>query len=141
MRVLELGCGHGLPGVACLLKQAKEVVFQDLNRDVLRTMTLAAVALNLPVDVADTTQCAQRRRGTRFVAGDWNVLLKNLDALSLRSFDLVLAAETIYSTESLTPFVAMLRNAMAQPHGAALVSAKLYYFGNNGFLWFIDNNE
>lgn len=46
-RVLELGCGHGLPGIVCLAKGA-EVVFQDYNEQVLQVATMNNVEINLP---------------------------------------------------------------------------------------------
>ena len=46
LRVLELGCGHGLPGVAALLGGA-EVHFQDFNAEVLSALTAPNVAANL----------------------------------------------------------------------------------------------
>ena len=42
----ELGCGHGLPGILCLLGGAS-VHFQDFNRQVLTHLTLPNVAANL----------------------------------------------------------------------------------------------
>lgn len=44
--MLELGCGHGLPGVLCLLAGA-EVHFQDYNAEVLAQLTAPNVAANL----------------------------------------------------------------------------------------------
>ena len=147
---LELGAGHGLPGVVCLLRGAKQVrfllfcfvlfcffnffnflvcfckvTFQDLNRDVLESVTAANVALNVD-DVAPSQCCAQ------FVAGDWHSLLESQvdNNLRLRA-DLVLAAETIYALESLPSFVRLLRAALA-PRGTALIAAKQFYFGVGG---------
>ena len=34
-KVLEIGCGQGLPGVMALKCGAEEVVFQDFNEEVL----------------------------------------------------------------------------------------------------------
>lgn len=148
-RSLELGAGHGLPGllllrcvlnltvlvlcscsvfagVVCLMRGASAVTFQDLNRVVLESVTAAAVALNVPSD--------ERRRAARFVAGDWATLHARADEFALRgAFDLVLAAETIYEPDSLLAFARLVRCALApQPNAVALVAAKLLYFGVGG---------
>jgi 16S rRNA G1207 methylase RsmC len=34
-RIMDAGCGHGLLGIYCLLKEPKIVVFNDYNIDVL----------------------------------------------------------------------------------------------------------
>ncbi|KAG0623057.1 hypothetical protein M758_3G145900 [Ceratodon purpureus] len=46
-RVLELGCGHGLPGIFACLKGASSVHFQDFNAEVLRNLTIKNVQANL----------------------------------------------------------------------------------------------
>lgn len=61
--MLELGCGHGLPGVLCLLAGA-EVHFQDYNAAVLTGLTAPNVAANL----ARLPHGALRKRA-RYFAG------------------------------------------------------------------------
>jgi predicted nicotinamide N-methyase len=120
-RVLELGCGHGLPGVWCLARgEAASVMFQDNSEQVLRTVTAQTVALN--------TTPEQRERAS-FVSGDWRDLAKS-DAFEAQ-FDLVLGAECTYSHESTSAFVAALRRALA-PNGIALIATKTLYFGVGG---------
>jgi len=46
-RVLELGCGHGLPGIASLILGAKHVSLQDLNLDVLTECTTRSLIANI----------------------------------------------------------------------------------------------
>ncbi|KAH9561586.1 hypothetical protein CY35_05G029600 [Sphagnum magellanicum] len=45
--VLELGCGHGLPGILACIKGASSVHFQDFNAEVLRNLTIHNVNANL----------------------------------------------------------------------------------------------
>eukprot|EP00897_Mesotaenium_endlicherianum_P008099 jgi/Mesen1/7317/ME000376S06480 len=45
--VLELGCGHGLPGVVASIKGASRVHFQDFNEEVLLNLTIPNVEANL----------------------------------------------------------------------------------------------
>ena len=34
--VLELGCGHGLPGITSIVKGAEHVIFLDFNEEVIK---------------------------------------------------------------------------------------------------------
>ena len=94
--MLELGCGHGLPGLYCLLHaHASAVDFQDLNREVLlqvwcllccpaprRThlaqVTIPNVLYNAQLQASQSDRAAGAVRpagvgsGARFLAGDWN---------------------------------------------------------------------
>lgn len=122
-RVLELGCGHGLPGTWCLThRNAATVVFQDRNAAVLRNITMRTLALNC--DNAELLQRAQ------FVSGDWRELALRDDVFEPR-FDLVLAAECLYSHESTAAFVCALRRVLAND-GTALIATKTLYFGIGG---------
>lgn len=70
-RVLELGCGAGLPGVYCFSRGAagggqewipdpcSSVWFSDYNREVLDQLTMPNTLLNVPPDPGET-----RWRGT-----------------------------------------------------------------------------
>lgn len=123
-RCLELGCGHGLPGVFVLQQPGCwEVCFADFNEDVLRRVTWPNVLMN-------------SRHGSslnaRYVAGDW---LSLCDALGPDStFPLILTAETCY-TEAHCAELAHLINTHL-PHvgsdGLALVACKRFYFGTGG---------
>ena len=87
-RVLELGCGHGLPGVVAALRGAHSVTWQDYNGDVLHSLTAPTAVANL-----------RRREGAqgcsmRFMSGDWGALHALLPG---QQFDLILTADTLYS--------------------------------------------
>lgn len=45
-RVLELGCGQGLPGIACLINGAAHVCFHDYNQEVIQNATKPVCELN-----------------------------------------------------------------------------------------------
>jgi SAM-dependent methyltransferase len=48
-RVLELGCGQGLPGICALMQgKAAHVAFQDYNQEVIDKATKPTVILNYP---------------------------------------------------------------------------------------------
>ena len=50
--VVELGCGHGLPGCYMLRKGAR-VYFQDYNEDSLEKATLPTIVVNCGVDAVN----------------------------------------------------------------------------------------
>uniref|UniRef100_A0A5B6YIA1 protein-histidine N-methyltransferase n=1 Tax=Davidia involucrata TaxID=16924 RepID=A0A5B6YIA1_DAVIN len=73
-RVLELGCGHGLPGIFACLEGAAVIHFQDFNAEVLQCLTIPNVNANLlkkskPL-ATDVTEWNTRAE-IRFFAGDW----------------------------------------------------------------------
>lgn len=82
-RVLELGCGHGLPGIFSCLKGAASVHFQDFNAEVLRSLTIRNVEANLEqaraglvrVNSSDGTAANKSLVVTpdiHYYAGDWS---------------------------------------------------------------------
>ena len=103
--VLELGCGHGLPG--CLVLKMipnANVLFSDFNDFVLKFATIPNVNLNC----VDNKEIGERGI---FVSGDWNKLSNQLLNGSLMEqqqvedrfcgkFDLVVAAETTYTPKA-----------------------------------------
>lgn len=80
-RVLELGCGHGLPGIFACLKGASTVHFQDFNVEVLRSLTIPNVTSNMEfarsrqARLSDagqaTAKSSQLSPELRFYSGDW----------------------------------------------------------------------
>jgi predicted nicotinamide N-methyase len=132
-RVLELGCGHGLPGVLAALSGASEVAFQDYNEEVLHALTGPNVAANLARTAASASVSAdaapQRAPPTlRFFAGDWGRLM---DVLPAGAYDLILTSDTIYSPATQPRLLRLLARCL-RPGGCALVAAKSYYFGVGG---------
>jgi len=134
-RVLELGCGHGLPGILTLQLGCDHCAFQDLNADVLRIMTACNLGLNeVPSE------------STTLLAGDWSSpdLLKALIPDTSDHYHLILAAETIYREDSYDAFVKLIENCL-HPDGMALIAAKRYYFGVGGgvqlFSTFLEKNS
>ncbi|OWZ16922.1 hypothetical protein PHMEG_0009211 [Phytophthora megakarya] len=126
--VLELGCGHGLPGIHALLRGAKRVVFSDYNKEVLELTTCPNVLRNVQ----------QSYDRAEFYAGAWSSMSTFMEEVEHRTdeqmqFDLILTAETIY-TEAVAVelYQTIKRHLRRAPHARALVAAKKYYFGTNG---------
>ncbi len=119
-RVVELGCGHGFPGILALLDGASEVTFCDFNSSVLLQATAPAVRKNVG-----------SLERSHFFSGDWASLP---DAVELNApFDLVLSSETIYTEERAMGVARALTALLSTDPGAtAYVSGKRHYFGTGG---------
>lgn len=139
-KVLELGCGHGLPGIFACLEGAAIVHFQDFNAEVLGCLTIPNVNANLSKSQPDPAA------ETRFFAGDWgeiNELLPhacesemNLNSSSehgqATGYDVILMAETIYSISAQRNLYGLTKKCMSHPHGVVYVAGKKHYFGVGG---------
>lgn len=121
-RCLELGCGHGFPGIQVLKTSPHwTVCFTDLNDDVLTVTTWPNIAMNVRGNLKDRFS---------FVCGDW---LAMDQVLPDPTFDLILTAETIYTERHCTELAMLLDKHLSRsPHARALVACKRYYFGTGG---------
>ncbi|XP_021745597.1 histidine protein methyltransferase 1 homolog [Chenopodium quinoa] len=139
-RVLELGCGHGLPGIFASLKGAGSIHFQDFNLEVLKCLTLPNVNANLPSGTSIADNCE-----IRYFAGDWREVDRILphahpDSINATSsddnpntgYDMILMAETVYSISTLQSLYNLIKKCVSHPHGVIYFSAKKHYFGVGG---------
>ncbi|KAL2332615.1 hypothetical protein Fmac_013828 [Flemingia macrophylla] len=141
MRVLEVGCGHGLPGIFALLEGAAAVHFQDFNAEVLRCLTIPNLNANLSGESqpssSNSTICDKAE--VRFFAGDWSGIDKLLPHVSTDAkhnqgggYDFILMAETVYSINSLQNLYNLIKKCLRHPNGVVYMAAKKYYFGVGG---------
>lgn len=128
--VLELGCGSGLFGIACLLLGANTVTFQDYNCEVLKLWTIPNLALNLD------NFCNK----VAFVDGDWADfnMKKLLDSEYLSSkdiicskYDIIFGADILYETRNYMNIIKLIESNQTK-NGIAVISSKAYYYGNGG---------
>jgi len=117
-RVLELGCGHGLPAILALNGGAERVDFSDYNAEVLKKLTLANVLANVPDGLGRS----------RFFSGGWDTLS---GVLGDQKYDFILSSDTLYCPDSMAALVQLIA-AHLDPAGIALIAAKPYYFGVGG---------
>uniref|UniRef100_A0A453KNR7 protein-histidine N-methyltransferase n=1 Tax=Aegilops tauschii subsp. strangulata TaxID=200361 RepID=A0A453KNR7_AEGTS len=142
--VLELGCGHGLPGIYAGLKGAGLVHFQDFNAEVLRCLTIPNVKANL---LKKSSQGTSTSRSIGFYAGDWSEIDKLLlcgDAVQdkitnlrtenegYRGYDIILMAETVYALDSLPSLYRLVKKCLHYPSGVVYMAGKKHYFGVGG---------
>ena len=146
--VVDLGCGHGFPGIAALMLGARRVVFSDMNAEVLSQVTWPNIQLN----------CTNRIEQARAlcVAGDFAHLpewwassasdgavqpggVRADDQYEQGRVALVLSAETLYTQAVTTTVFHILERMLTAPGSFALLANKRYYFGcGGGTMSFLD---
>lgn len=140
-RVLELGCGHGLPGIFASLEGASVIHFQDFNAEVLQCLTIPNVNANLPKKSESLATVVTERNTEaeiRFFAGDWSEVHQILPYANTdekdqsAGYDIILMAETVYSISALPSLYKLIKKCMNRPHGVVYMAAKKHYFGVGG---------
>ncbi|XP_020599224.1 histidine protein methyltransferase 1 homolog [Phalaenopsis equestris] len=150
-RVLELGCGHGLPGIFTALTGASTIHFQDFNAEVLRFLTIPNVKANL---TENSPYCLPSGKNTEvnmpsnvcFFAGDWSEVHHSLlhgskdgcqnedysNGVSNDGYDIILMAETVYAPSSLQSLYELIKKCLCPSKGIVYVAGKKHYFGVGG---------
>ncbi|KAF9593106.1 hypothetical protein IFM89_020170 [Coptis chinensis] len=163
-RVLELGCGHGLPGIFMCLEGASAVHFQDFNAEVLRCLTIPNVRANIEKESHGALEMNKVERNipaeVRFFSGDWSEVHQILPHVcgteyhnssgssseqdACAGYDIILMAETVYSISSLRSLYELTKKCLSRPHGVIYMAAKKHYFGVGGgtrqFLSMVEND-
>ncbi|RUS80020.1 hypothetical protein EGW08_012228 [Elysia chlorotica] len=132
--ILELGCGAGLPGVYCCTRGAQAVHFQDFNEEVLQLVTHTNATLN--IIETEEVNC-------RYFSGDWSSLSQLLQQ-EKQIYDVILTAETIYSSENYPSLHDVFSTSLSS-NGIIVVAAKVYYFGvgggTDGFIEYVESRK
>jgi predicted nicotinamide N-methyase len=150
-RILELGCGHGLPAVYCLRHEPSLVVLQDLNIEVLQNCALPAVLLNSSLTLKDLTSSPSDAKSSslaspslsslprvEFYSGAWSTqglrtLMGSISSGGGGTFDIILSSDTLYSSASMPHLITLIAHHLrANGDGVALIAAKRFYFGVGG---------
>ena len=137
LKVLELGCGHGLPGLYFLLRGAK-VMFQDFNEEILEKITK-----NYILQIKDRYN-RDLLSQSAFISGDWKYFsnklekgefscesLENKKEFAMNKFDIIISADTIYNVENYESFYSVIKDKLNYP-GICFVCSKKFYFGVGG---------
>lgn len=150
-RVLELGCGHGLPGIWIGIEGAAVIHFQDFNAEVLQCLTIPNVYANC-LKKSQTLATDVREWNTdgkfQFFAGDWSEVHQilpykwtnekeqnccpSLDQPVGLGYDIILMAETVYSLSALPHLYELIKKCLNRPNGVVYMAAKKHYFGVGG---------
>ena len=143
-RVLELGCGVGLPGIFALLCGAECAHFQDFNCGVLNCMTIPSVLASMKSGQPKfNSGQASMKTGkeqskwimdsrTKFYFGEWVEFAMGLTQSGELPYDIILTSETIYSIPSQPRLLHALKMLTNQNGGLVIVAAKTHYFGVGG---------
>ncbi|KAB7496633.1 Histidine protein methyltransferase 1-like protein [Armadillidium nasatum] len=142
-RVLDLGCGSGILGIATTLQGASEVTFQDYNEDVIKRWTIPNVVLNAEnIDPLMAGESAKEMLNSKFkfYSGDWGSFSKDY-MLEEVNFDYILTSETIYNKKNYGKLINVFEKFLT-PSGLIILASKSYYFGvGGGTLEFINTVE
>lgn len=140
-QVLELGCGHGLPGIFTGIEGAAAVHFQDFNAEVLQCLTIPNLNANILKKSQSSETDLEKSNPSaefRFFAGDWRDVHQilpcahhNDDEKSV-GYDIILMAETVYSLSVLPHLFELIKKCLDYPNGVVYMAAKKYYFGVGG---------
>lgn len=125
--VLELGCGHGFPGITALKIGYSKVIFSDMNREVIEQTTWPNIIKN------SNNNSNYDIKNCKCYSGDWtslSLILKNENDHPM-PFSLILSAETLYTSNHCKKIFDML-NKHLDKNGLALIATKKYYFGVRG---------
>jgi len=150
----ELGCGHGLPACLLLRESVRRytnsvVVFSDFNDFVLRDVTIPNALLNVcglyqqqGNDAVDDSASQALLKQSIYAGGDWmglshklsndEVVLPATERLVDEQFDVLLASETTYTTESCQDTAYLMLKHLKVDIGVGLVATKRFYFGVGG---------
>ena len=131
--ILDMGCGHGLPGIYLLLKGINEICFQDFNKEVLDNITknyINQLKENFGLNFENKI---------KFVDGDWGMFQYD------KKFDIIISGDTLYNNQNYEKIYNLVKNNLNKD-GEAYFASKRFYFGVGGgsseFKQFIiDRNE
>jgi hypothetical protein len=73
LKVLELGCGHGLPGLYFLLRNSL-VVFQDFNQEILEKITYKYIE-----ETMEDYDLPELKNNFAFINGDWSEFIDKFE--------------------------------------------------------------
>ena len=142
-RVLELGCGVGLPGVVALQRGASHVLFQDYNRGVLLRRTMPSVLLNMQ-KMCEVKNVQNFSESCSFCHCSWENMCEVCGEELQGSFNVILTSETIYNRSSYPSLLKAMKYFLVREGGVVLVAAKAYYFGVGGsvaeFVQFVEKD-
>ncbi|XP_072113414.1 histidine protein methyltransferase 1 homolog [Mobula birostris] len=150
-KVLDLGCGAGLLGIAALSKGAACVHFQDYNSEVLEQFTIPNVALmgqSLPgFELGENVEPPGKRSRTeghplsrcRFFSGPWSLFAHvHSDAGASFRYDVILSSETLYNPDSY-PSLHHTLSSLLSDQGTVYLATKAHYFGVGGGIHLFQN--
>lgn len=140
-KVLDLGCGSGLLGIAAFKGGAREIHFQDYNSLVIDEVTLPNVVANFPpeddgndINEPEGKRCKKSTvaQEIRFFSGEWNEFCQLVGSEEFFvKYDLILTSETIYNPDYYSALHQTFLRLLGK-NGRVLLASKAHYFGVGG---------
>ena len=139
VKVMELGCGHGLPGMAALACGALDVSFHDYNHEVIQTCLLRNLCATFSDNLKKVAISRRKhlvtydpRAVVRAGSGDWGSLSPaEPESAEPVLFDVILGADVTFDDASTEQFILCIARLL-RPGGTAFIGTKRYYFGTGG---------
>jgi SAM-dependent methyltransferase len=140
--ILELGCGHGLPGLYFLLR-GSHVMFQDFNEEVLTKITTGYIE-----QLNDKYKLSLDKYA--LLSGDWKDFAskvencqygkgcEKLEKANFDKFDIIISADTIYNIQNYDSLYNIIKTRLKNPGICFIASKKFYYGVGGGTNQFID---
>jgi len=113
--VAELGCGHGIPALYCMLRGSPEVAFQDYNSEVLEQLTSPTIEENIKCMIENNENCELPK--IELFSGDWSLLH---EVMGEKKFDIILSSDTLYCPAN-HEYLLSLIDHLLKPDGSAYV--------------------
>jgi 2-polyprenyl-3-methyl-5-hydroxy-6-metoxy-1,4-benzoquinol methylase len=117
--ILDMGCGHGLPGIYLLLKGINEICFQDFNKEVLDNITKNYI------NQLKNNFGLKFEKKVNYVDGDWGEFQYN------KKFDIIISGDTLYNNSNYEKIYNLIKNNLNKD-GEAYFASKRFYFGVGG---------
>ena len=117
--ILDMGCGHGLPGIYLLLKGINEICFQDFNKEVLDNITknyINQLKNNFGLNF---------EKNVNYVDGDWGAFHYD------KKFDVIISGDTLYNNLNYEKIYNLIKNNLNKD-GEAYFASKRFYCGVGG---------
>ena len=115
--ILDMGCGHGLPGIYLLLKGINEICFQDFNKEVLDSITK-----NYIHQLKENSGLNFENK-VKYVEGDWGMFKYD------KKFDIIISGDTLYNNQNYEKIYNLIKNNLNKD-GEAYFASKRFYFGD-----------
>ncbi|RMX62165.1 hypothetical protein DD238_003602 [Peronospora effusa] len=121
-RVIELGCGIGVPGLAAAALGAKEVILTDMP------MAIPWIQANI-----------EQNQMLGLIAG--NVVAQGLmwgkqEALALQHFDIILCSDLVYGQRDISLMLVQTIVQLAHPNTLVIVAHEARFAGDRGHSFF-----
>ncbi|EPS40940.1 hypothetical protein H072_5176 [Dactylellina haptotyla CBS 200.50] len=135
-----------------LLTRSEEAAPEETEVETEHPIEPREIELSQTILTSFLTALSSRNITISFLSGSWSPTMISLihgteypSTNPEKMYSLLLASETIYSLDSIPPFVDMIEHTLDATHGTAYIAAKDVYFGVGGsvkdFVAFVESKQ